>query len=222
MATEPFSLDRELEILDPVLAYSSPCVEFVESLRPVDPRSHHEARICHLLHGLGLVDDPALPLPACSPVEIFTEEPLLPSLGLMQLRVLIEQIAGERFDAGVGDQAYGVVDALLFAVVVEGGNREPSVRPYLYAHPGPFVSQAADDSLQDGYRRAAGMSIASPEERRDQMATIAVEDEQGMVYVLLMVAVVVGALLLAVDRVVGRVEVQKHLIWRTVLPRSLR
>ena len=60
------------------------------------------------------------------------------------------------------------------------------------------------------------MGVARPEERRDQVPALSVEDQQGMVHVLLIVAVVVGTFLLPVGRISGRIEVQKHLLWSTV------
>src|SRR5215208_1441641 len=61
------------------------------------------------------------------------------------------------------------------------------------------------------------MGVAGPQKRRDQVPALAVEDEQRMVDVLAVVAVVVAAFLLAVGGVVGCVEVQKNLIWSAVL-----
>ena len=49
------------------------------------------------------------------------------------------------------------------------------------------------------------------------MPRVAVEDEQGVVYMLLEVAVVVRAFLITVGGVVRGVEVQKHFIWRALL-----
>ena len=47
------------------------------------------------------------------------------------------------------------------------------------------------------------MGVARPQERRDQVSALAVEDEQGVVHVLPVVAVVEGALLIAMGGVVG-------------------
>ena len=61
------------------------------------------------------------------------------------------------------------------------------------------------------------MGISRPKKRRDEVPTLAVEDEQGMVDMLAVIAVVEGAFLLAVGGVVGRVKVQKHPLGHTVL-----
>ena len=51
------------------------------------------------------------------------------------------------------------------------------------------------------------MSVARPQERADQMPALAVEDEERMVHMLLVVAVVEAAFLLSVSGIVGRIEV---------------
>ena len=54
------------------------------------------------------------------------------------------------------------------------------------------------------------MGVAVPQDGREQLARPAVEDEERMVHVLAVVAVVVAAFLLSVGRIVRRVEVQEH------------
>lgn len=58
---------------------------------------------------------------------------------------------------------------------------------------------------------------ARPEKRRDQMTTLAIEEQKWMVHVLTVIAVVEGAFLISVYRIVGRVEVKEYLLWSTVL-----
>ena len=112
----------------------------------------------------------------------------------------------------------GVGDALFLAVVVEGGNGEARVGPYLYCHPGPSVPQASHDALQKSYGGVRGVGVVGPKERRDQVPALAVEDEQRMVDVLAIVAMVVAPFLLPVGGVCGRVEVQKHSLRGTIPP----
>ena len=61
------------------------------------------------------------------------------------------------------------------------------------------------------------MGVARPKERADQVPAFAVEDEQGMVDVLFVVAVVVATFLIAVGGICGRVEVQEYLFRSSVL-----
>ncbi len=61
------------------------------------------------------------------------------------------------------------------------------------------------------------MGVSRPKERRYEVPTLAVEDQERVVDMLAVIAVVVGAFLLAVGRVVCRVELQKHPVGHTVL-----
>ena len=63
----------------------------------------------------------------------------------------------------------------------------------------------------------APMGVARSQERRDQVPALAVEDEQGMVHVLPIVAVVVASLLIAVGGISGRVEIQDYPLRSAVL-----
>src|SRR5215210_271262 len=74
MAAQTVRLYVELEVLDPVLALSPSGVELVKILRFVVSRGEDEAGVGPLLHRLGLVDHPALVLPACCLVATFTEK----------------------------------------------------------------------------------------------------------------------------------------------------
>ena len=56
------------------------------------------------------------------------------------------------------------------------------------------------------------MGVAAPQQHADQMSTLAVEDAQRMVDVLLVVAVVVATFLITVGGICSRIEVQKHLL----------
>jgi hypothetical protein len=61
------------------------------------------------------------------------------------------------------------------------------------------------------------VGVARPEERRDEVSAVAVEDEQRMVHVLAVIAVVIRTFLFSVGGIIGRVEVQKHSLWGAVL-----
>ena len=74
---------------------------------------------------------------------------------------------------------------------------------------GQLSRKRAHDALQEGHRRVAGVGGARPQDRRDEVPGLAVEDEQGMVHVLPEVAVVGAPFLVAVGRIVGGVEVQE-------------
>ena len=61
------------------------------------------------------------------------------------------------------------------------------------------------------------MSVARPKERADQVSTLTIEDQEWVVHLLSVIAMVEGAFLLSVYRIVGCIEVQKHLLGSTVL-----
>ncbi len=60
------------------------------------------------------------------------------------------------------------------------------------------------------------MCVSRSKQRRDQVPALAVEDEKRMVHVLFVVAVVVATFLLPVGRIVGRIQVQEHPLWRAL------
>jgi hypothetical protein len=61
------------------------------------------------------------------------------------------------------------------------------------------------------------MSVARSQECADEVPAFAIEDEQGMVHVLFVVAVVEGAFLIAGGGSIGRVEIQEYLFRSAVL-----
>src|SRR5215210_295176 len=136
----------------------------------------------------------------------------------MEQSGFIEQITGDLFQTGVGDESDRVGDAFFLAVVVDGGHREAGIRPHLYCHPGPSLPKTPHYALQEGHTGVGGVGVAGPQKRRDQVPALAVEDEQRMIHVLPIVAVVVGTFLLSMGGVVGRVEVQKHALRGALLP----
>jgi hypothetical protein len=122
---------------------------------------------------------------------------------LVLLPGFFKERPGYLFEALVGYEGDGVAYALILAVVVEGRNGEACVGPYLYyCHPWPPFSQTPHDALQDGYTGVGGVGVSGPEKRRYEVPTLAVEDEQRMVHMLPIVAVVVRAFLLSVSGVV--------------------
>src|SRR5215216_2538282 len=131
MAAQTIRLHVELEVLDPVLALSTPGVELVDVFRLVGSRGDDKTCVGSFLHRLGLVDDPAATLPTRGPVETLGEEPGLLAFFLMAFLGFVEQLFGESLEARVGYESDGVSDALGLAVIVQSGHREACVRPYL-------------------------------------------------------------------------------------------
>ena len=65
------------------------------------------------------------------------------------------------------------------------------------------MAQTGADALQEGHSRVAPVGVARPQKRRYEVPRLPVEDEQGMVQVLLVVAVLVAPFLLAVGGICG-------------------
>jgi hypothetical protein len=61
------------------------------------------------------------------------------------------------------------------------------------------------------------VGVATPQQRADQVPALPVEDDQRMVDVLLVVAVVVATFLIAVGGVCGGVEIQEHSLWSSAV-----
>ena len=135
MATEAIRLYVKLEVLDPVLALPTSARRTRRAPSDRRPGGDDEAGVGPLLHRLGLVDDPALVLPACRPRRDLRRRASPSRLLARGSLVPPRADPGHLFEARVGDEGDGVGDALLFAVVVEGRNGEARVRPYLYLPP---------------------------------------------------------------------------------------
>jgi hypothetical protein len=118
-------------------------------------------------------------------------------------------VLGERLEAWVGDEPYGVVDALLLAILVDGGHRKARVRTQLDLHRRPCPPQTGHNALKNGHRPAACVGVAGAQHSRDQLAALTVEDDQRMVDVLLVVAMIVAAFLFAVGRIFCGVKVEQ-------------
>jgi hypothetical protein len=97
---------------------------------------------------------------------------------------------------------------------VEAGDREAAVRAQFDGQIRPGAAQAAHHPPQDQHGEPTRMTAPGAEDRRDQVAGVAIKDEQGMVHVLAIVAMVADAFLLPVRRVIGPIEVQDDALGR--------
>ena len=103
---------------------------------------------------------------------------------------LLKHGLGECLETRVGDQPYGgVADSLALAILVQSRHREARVRSYLsylsylYLDRWPLLPQTGDDPLQDRHRPAAGVGVAGAQERGDEVAGVAIEDQERMGYI---------------------------------------
>jgi hypothetical protein len=115
------------------------------------------------------------------------------SFSIVTVVSLLQQGLGERHEARVRDEPYGVVDALFFTVIVEDRHREVRVGADLDLRLlAPCPPQPAHDALQDANRPAACVGVAVPQDDREQLAHLTVEDQKRVAHVLAVVAVVVA------------------------------
>ena len=73
----------------------------------------------------------------------------------------------------------------------------------------PARPQRPHQALEDGHGAPGAVGVARAQDGGDELVGVAVEDQQRVVHVLAVVAVVGGPLLLAVGRVVGPVQVEQ-------------
>ena len=121
----------------------------------------------------------------------------------------VQQGGGQALQDGVGDQPDGVGDRVRLAPGVQARDGEAAVGAQLDRDVRPGRPQLAQQAAQHQHDEAAAVDVARAQDGGDQVAGVAVEDQQRVVHVLAVVAVVGHPFLLAVGRVVGPVEVQQ-------------
>src|SRR4051794_15756069 len=107
---------------------------------------------------------------------------------------------------GVTSQAEDKVDAVLLAPEHQGLAGKARVGPQHDLHPWPARPDLTDDALDLLHRPGAGVDVGAAQLGGQEMP--AAEDVERQVAVAIVVAVKEAALLMPMDRVVGRVQVQ--------------
>jgi hypothetical protein len=195
----------------------SPFVQqhLVQLLRVARHVGHHEAGVGPPRGVLGLDDHPPRPVPAGRRVGERAEEPLrlaratelpLGPLGPVARRSLQHRVAG---------QAEHVADTVAIAPPHRPPAAEAAVGPDRDLDLRPSRPQPPDQELQHRPGMPARVDVAGPQVGHQQV--IAAEDVQRQVAVVVVVAVEEAALLMAVDRVVGGVEVEDQRLGRAVM-----
>src|SRR5450759_4918348 len=128
-----------------------------------------------------------------------------------------EQILRQGREARVGRQPDGVDDVLPITEAIEAGNGKPAVGAQLDRNTGPTRPEKADEAAEDQNDKAAGVDGAGAKDRGDQVLGVTIEDEQRVIHMLAVIAMVGGPLLIAVGRVSGAVAVEEDASGRTVL-----
>jgi hypothetical protein len=94
---------------------------------------------------------------------------------------------------------------------IQPGDGAAAVGPQLDRHVRPGAAQPAHEPAQHQHEEAAAVGVAWSEHRRDQLAGVAVEDQEWVVHVLLIEAVVGDTLLVAMGGIVGAIDIDQHL-----------
>jgi hypothetical protein len=106
---------------------------------------------------------------------------------------------------------------VLLTVVIERRHREPGIGAELDRHLWEGSLDEPNQALEDGECSPAGMTGPGTEHRGDELAGIAIEDQERVEHVLLVIAVVSDALLVAVRGVIGAIEVEDDALRDPVL-----
>ena len=155
---------------------------------------------------LGLDDHPAGTIPGPRRVGQRAEDPLrLPGLPELTLGPL-DPIPGPAQQHGVLSQPQDVADAVGVTPPHQSPAAEAAVGPDRDLDLRPGGAEAAHQEFQDGAGVLTGVDLAGAEVSHQQFVTAG--DVQRQEAVLIIVAVEEAALLLAMDRVVGGIEVE--------------
>ena len=215
MATEPVGKAAVFQIVNPLLGRAALHVPIVERQRSIRAGGDHEAGVGALGQGFGFVDHPALVRPGGGGIGGLAGQAHLLAGVLVLPLGFRQQRRGHGLQTGVRGQADRVGDAFRFAPGGESGHGKAAVGAQLDGDPRRAGPQGTHHPLEDGDHPPAGVHGAGPQDGGDELVGLAVEDEQRMIHVLAVVAVVGAAFLLAVRRVVGAIQIEQDVGGRT-------
>jgi len=176
-------------------------------------RGHHEARVGFVAGLLGLGDDPARLRPALEGG--IAERGKTPG-GLAGLGALgggFGQFGRDVPDQpGVAGQTEKVIDAVLLTPGHDRIAGEPAIAAQDDAHKGPAGADLQDDPCQFIHRAGSAVDVGRAQLGGQQMA--ATENVERQVTIPVVIAVEEAAFLVAMQRVVGGVEVEDDLLGR--------
>jgi hypothetical protein len=102
---------------------------------------------------------------------------------------------GQVAHATVGRQADGVRDGFVLAVVVEGWDGKAAVGTQFDLDGRSAGPEGRDRTPQDGHYPVAGVDCPGAQDGRNQLIGVPVEDEQQVIHMLAVVAVIAAAFL---------------------------
>ena len=109
----------------------------------------------------------------------------------------------------IGGDAEGVLDLEELAELVEQGQGETGVAAQLDLHAGKCGLQSRHQTHQHGHDAGMAGGISRTQACRQQASGVALEDEHGVVHVLVVGAIEKAELLLAVRGIVGGIDIQQ-------------
>ena len=101
-------------------------------------------------------------------------------------------------------------------VVVQGRDGEAAIRPQFDRDLGPARPQVPHQALEDAEGAPTGVAGARPQHGGDELARLPVEDQQRVVHVLAIIAMVGHAFLPAVGRIVRAIKVEHDVRGHTI------
>ncbi len=105
---------------------------------------------------------------------------------------------------------------LCLQVVVQGWHGEPGVAPDLDGDLRPAGTEEPNQPFEDGQRTAAGMTGPGTQDGRDELAGVAIEDQERVIHVLAVEAVVGDPFLLAMRGIIGAIQIEDDVRWDPV------
>ena len=167
-----------LEILDPQFGFAPIDIPVVE-VSGGSERVVTTKRVLGPLGDLGFEDDPPCRVPRARLIPRFPDQTHLvrAGFGLLCGR-LGEQVGGFGLEAGIGHQADGVVQVLVFTVVVERRDGEAAVGPQLDGDPGPALADQPHQPFEDGHHAMTGVDGAGSQDGGDELIGVPIEEEE--------------------------------------------
>ena len=115
------------------------------------------------------------------------------------------------FENAVGRDAKGVLDVKELAELVQQGQGETSVATQFDFYAGEGGLESRHQTHQHGHDAGMTGGVSRAQARRQQAAAVALEDEHGVIHMLVVGAVEEAELLLAVGGIVGGIEIEQNL-----------
>src|ERR1700693_278934 len=200
-----------LELLDAVLTLAAIVVESKDLRGTTGAVGNHEAQVGSDGGVFGLVTDAALARPTAGTVAEAGKA------ALREVRVTIAplQLFRPRFgtlleDAVRGD-AEGVLDAEELAELVQQRQSKTGIAAQLDLHAGEGRLQTRHQAQQQGHDAGMTGGVSRTQPRSQQASGVALEDQHGVIHVLVVGAVEEAELLLAVGGIVGGIDIQQDL-----------